>query len=313
MPGLAAGSPPRLAGRERLQAAPPAPPIQPSQSIQPVQPPSDREFRLFQELVLRETGIFLTEAKKALLVGRLARILRQLGLASWMDYFLLVEKNLAERVQMFDALCTHETSFFREPAQFAYLSERVFPQWREAAAERRRSRQIRVWSAGCSSGEEPYSIAMSLLDAFPREAGWGVEVIATDLSTRVLAKAEEGVWPIERASAIPTPLLKRFMLRGISRREGTMKAGPELRSAVRFARLNLNAPAYGVGAGFDLVFCRNVLIYFKPERRLEVAERLSRHLAPHGLLLLGHAESLVGASSQLASVGPMVYARHPAH
>jgi chemotaxis protein methyltransferase CheR len=275
-------------------------------------PPSDWEFRRFQALILEETGIFLADSKLPLLTGRLSRIVRQLGIGRWIDYYHLVERDAHERARLFEAICTHETSFFREPVQLAYLAERVFPRWQDEAAARRRRREIRVWSAGCSTGEEPYTLAMMLLDRFPCREGWSVDILATDLSSRALGLAAAGVWPIARSSTIARPLLERFMLRGIRRHEGTMKAGPEIRGVVRFAQVNLSHPSYGVGQGFDLILCRNVLIYFKPEPRLAVVGRLAGHLAPYGLLLLGHAESLVGASSALTGVGPMVYGRHVA-
>ena len=151
---------------------------------------------------------------------------------------------------------------------------------------------------------------MLLLDAFPVEQGWSIDVLATDLSTRALAVAESAQWSLSRAKDVPEPYLKRFMLRGVREQQGTMKAGPELRAVVRCARVNLIAPFYGVEGPFDLILCRNVLIYFKPDRRLEVVDRLASHLAPGGYLLLGHAESLAGAADRYRSVGPKVYVPH---
>jgi chemotaxis protein methyltransferase CheR len=274
-----------------------------------VRPLTDAEFRRFQALVYREAGIHLSPAKKALLVGRLMRRLRTLGLGSFGEYYDRVEADPDERVQAFDAICTNETHFFREPRQFEFLAARVFPAWIEAAAGGARSRTIRVWSAACSSGEEPYSIAMSLLAHFPAEAGWSVEIAATDLSTKILARAEAGVWPIERAAEIPSALLKRFMLRGVGSQEGKMKAGPAIRSVVRFARLNLNDASYAVAGPFDLIFCRNVLIYFDAESKTAVIDRLLGRLAPDGILLLGHAETLNGLTDRARSVGPTAYSR----
>jgi chemotaxis protein methyltransferase CheR len=285
-------------------ATPPEP-----QSYWPgIVPISDREFRLFQDLVHAETGIYLSNAKKALLAGRLSRRLRELGLRSFGDYYERVSGvDRDERVRMAEAICTHETRFFREPQQFRFLEEHVYPGWKSQAAAGRRSRRISVWSAACSTGEEPYSIAMQLLDQFPAEAGWSVDVLATDLSRRVLAQAEAGVWPIERAEQIPLSYLKRFMLKGTRSETGRIMADAPLRALVRCAQLNLNGASYPGCGRFDLIFCRNVLIYFSPQARREVVHRLvSQHLAPGGYLLLGHAETVHDLKGQLQPVGPSI-------
>jgi len=265
------------------------------------------EFKLFQELIHREAGIFLADSKKALLVSRLSRRLSELGLGSFGEYHRYITKDdPGEKVRMLDCVSTNETHFFREPRQFEFLEERVIPEWREAAGGR--PRRLRVWSAACSTGEEPYSIAMTLLAHLPRESGWEVEVLASDISTRVLATAREAVWPVERASEIPERLLRRFMLRGTGARAGRMKAGPELREAVRFERINLNAETYPVTGLFDLVFCRNVLIYFDGPSKTRVCRQLLRHLHPRGYLFLGHAEGVLDMAGEVARAGPTVYA-----
>ena len=273
---------------------------------------TEREFRAFQQLVYDEAGIQLTPTKKALLVGRLSRRLRELGLGTFTEYYERVQGDDRERIQMLDALCTHETQFFREPQQWEFLESRVYPTWRARGAAGTGPRRIRAWSAACSSGEEPYSLAMSLLAHFPPEDGWSVEIAATDLSTKILARAQAALWPIEKARSIPEAWRRRFMLRGVGPQEGWMKAGPELRSVVRFARLNLHAARCPVAGPFDLVFCRNVLIYFGTRAKTDVIARLVARLAPGGLLLLGHAETLNGLSDALRSVGPTVYGRREA-
>src|SRR5689334_3217401 len=148
-----------------------------------------REFRLFQRLIHREAGIHLSDAKKVLVEGRLARRLRELAL-DFDAYYRLVEGDEAERVRMLDCICTNETHFFREPRQFEFLETHVFPEWRARAEAGTMARRIRVWSAGCSTGEEPYSVAMAFLARFPPSSGWEIEVVATDLSTRVLDRAQ---------------------------------------------------------------------------------------------------------------------------
>jgi len=272
-------------------------------------PLTDREFSLFQALVEREAGIHLGPTKQALLVGRLSRRVRALGLPSFGAYyrFVLSRGNEAERIRMLDCLCTNETHFFREPEHFDFLRQRVFPEWTRRAAQGLMARRVRVWSAGCSTGEEPYSLAMELLAHFPAGSGWDVEVLATDLSTWALERARQGLWPMERAASIPRPLLRHFMLQGVRSQEGLMKAGAELRAVLRFARVNLNDERGWPTGPFELVFCRNVLIYFGAESRAQALSGLLRRLQPTGYLFLGHAESLTGSAEPARCVAPNIY------
>jgi chemotaxis protein methyltransferase CheR len=160
-------------------------------------------------------------------------------------------------------------------------------------------------------GEEPYSLAMALLHRFRPSAGWQVEVVATDLSNKVLAAARAALWPIEKAEDIPLHYRKEFMLRGTGSQTGKMKAGPEIREVVSFTRMNLNEAVYSVRGTFDFIFCRNVLIYFDRESKAKVVERLMTHLAPDGCLFLGYAETTTTITDRLVSIGPNVYARVP--
>ncbi len=272
----------------------------------------DGEYARFQALIHREAGIWLAPVKRALLVGRLSRRLRDLGLASFGDYYDRVEADPAERIRMLDQITTNETHFFREPRHFEFLAEEAFPRWRAEAAQGGRPRRVRIWSAACSTGEEPYSLAMALLRAFPPGSGWHLEILATDLSTNVLDRAERAVWPVEKSGEIPDAELRAFMLRGVGPQQGTMKAGPEIRGLVRFARLNLNDAAYPKFGAFDLVFCRNVLIYFDAATKGQVVGRLLEHLAPHGYLFLGHAESLSGTALPVRNILPNIYAHREA-
>jgi len=279
-----------------------------------IRPLTTREFALFQGLIHREAGIHLSEAKQALLVGRLSRRLRELGLSSFGAYFAYVTdpRNAGEQVELINRICTHETHFFREPRQFEFLEQTVAPAWVADAQAGRRAKRVRVWSAGCSSGEEPYSLAMSLLTQCPPEAGWEVEILATDISTKVLERARAATWPIAKADEIPQAYLRRFMLRGRGEHHGQMKAGPEIRSIIKFQQVNLNAEHCPVAGPFDLILCRNVLIYFDAPGRERIARRLLSLLTPDGMLFLGHAESLNGLSDRPRNVIPTVYARGPA-
>ena len=207
---------------------------------------TDREFGLFQKLIHRETGIFLPEAKKALVVARLSRRLRSLGVANFSAYFDLVEGNGDERTVMLDNICTNETRFFREPRQFAFLESDVLPRWRERGEAGLIPKRIRAWSAACSTGEEPYSLAMLLRTHFASEDGWSVEILASDISTKVLAAAQDGVWPIERAEDIPANYRRAYMLKGVRAEEGKMRAQPSLRTLIDFRRINLNDERYPI-------------------------------------------------------------------
>ena len=268
---------------------------------------TDREFEAFQRFIHREAGIWLTPAKKALLSGRLGARLRELGLESFGSYFRhLTEVDTDEQVRLLDSISTNETRFFREPRQFDFLEREVLPAWSALAVAGQRPRRIRVWSAGCSTGEEPYSLAMSLLAHCPPSLGFEIEIVATDLSTRVLDRARAAVWPVQAAREIPSAYLKRFMLRGVRAQEGSMKAGPEIRGVVRFQQLNLHHDHYPLSGPFDLVFCRNVLIYFEPVGKEKILDRLRERLAPEGYLFLGHSESLNQAPGWVG-IRPNIY------
>ncbi|MGE5717764.1 MAG: CheR family methyltransferase [Acidobacteriota bacterium] len=276
-------------------------------TIAPIEP---HVFRRFQGLILGESGIRLADVKKALLTGRLSRRLRELGVTSFGEYLRRVEADESERVRMLDLITTNETRFFRESRQFELLDSEVLPRWAAEAAEGKRPRRLRAWSAGCSTGEEPYSLAMLLLSHFPGE--WDLEILATDLSTRALERARAAVWPLSKSKEIPPGFLKGYMLRGTGPEDGKMKAGPEVRALVRFERLNLNDATYKVRGPFDLILCRNVLIYFDAEGKRRVIERLLSHLGPAGYFFVGHAESLNGITDRVRAVTPSVYTTDPA-
>ncbi|HEY2514078.1 MAG TPA: CheR family methyltransferase, partial [Polyangiaceae bacterium] len=199
---------------------------------------SRREFALFQRLIREETGIYLSDGKRDLLISRLAPRLRELGLPSFSDYYRRVteEGDEDERVRMLDRISTNETQFFREPRHFEFLEQTVLPKWRSESDAGTRPRRLRAWSCACASGEEPYTLAMVLLANLP---GWDVQVLGTDISTRVLDKARAGVWSIERASHIPSTYLKTYMLRGTRSQEGKMAADTALRAILEFQRFNL--------------------------------------------------------------------------
>jgi len=264
----------------------------------------EADFRRLQRLIEDVAGIFVPHA--GLLVQRLGKRLRELRVASFQEYCERLVGDADERMRMVECLCTHETRFFREPRQLHFLETVQCPAWLEQADAARRPRSLRVWSAGCATGEEPYSIAMTLRARLPT---WSIGVVGTDVSRSALERAQNATWPVRRASEIPERYLLRFMLCGAGCKRGQMRASDELRALVRTAYLNLNDAAYALGDPFDAIFCRNVLIYFREEVRARVLARLLAHLAPGGILFLGHSEGLGSQSLGLRPVGPIVYAR----
>ena len=222
--------------------------------------------------------------------------------------YVTTEGHEAEQARMLECLCTHETHFFREPQHFDFLSQRLLPEW-VAQATKEGPRRVRVWSAACSTGEESYSLAMTLLAHLPPSSGWEVEVVATDLSTWALERARQGLWPVEKARHIPPRLLTDYMLEGVRGQQGWMKAGPELRSVLRFSRANLNDERTWPAGPFELIFCRNVLIYFGAEARKSTLQALLRRLPPAGHLFLGHAESITHSAAPVRCVAPNIYRR----
>lgn len=270
-------------------------------------------FRKFQKLVYAETGIWLGNSKTALLCGRLYRRLSTLGIPTLEQYYERVSATNGrdELARMIDAITTNETRFFREPKQFDFLVQSVFPRWQTEADQGVRSRQVRIWSAGCSSGEEPYSLAMLFAKHLPADLGWDVRLLATDISNRVLEKARQGVYELDRAGDIPKDLLRRFMLQGIRNRQGQMKVQNAIQQMVEFRQLNLSQEPYSVQGPYDLIFCRNVLIYFDAASKQKVVGNLVGHLTPGGFLFVGHAENLTNLSSQVRSVEPSIYTIRP--
>lgn len=276
-----------------------------------ITPINDAEFRRFQTLIQREAGIFLSDVKRALLVGRLARRLRELGLTSFGKYYDYVSEVGEQEIKiLLNCVSTNETHFFREPAQFEYLRNALLPAW--IASAKSGSRHFRIWSAACSTGEEPYTIAMVLLDSLKQHPDLSFEVFASDISTKVLDRAAAGVYPIQKAHEIPDALLKSYMLKGRGESADLMKVGPELTRAVSFTRANLVGDLAEVPGTFDVIFCRNVLIYFQLETKQKVLNSLTARLRPGGHLFLGHAETMHGAAVRTKCPIPNVYICSPA-
>jgi chemotaxis protein methyltransferase CheR len=259
---------------------------------------TDQEFGYFQRFIFEAAGISLSAAKKALVTGRLAKRLEVNRCNSYAEYFRVIAggKNPAEVQIAIDLLTTNETYFFREPRHFELLRAQA-----ELACNR--SQTFRVWSAACSSGEEPYSIAMVLAAHLH---GTAFEVIGSDLSTRVLEKARTGHYPLTRTTNTPRDYLQRFCLKGTGEQDGTVLVERSLRERVRFMQVNLNTTLPRLGQ-FDLIFLRNVMIYFNVQTKRQVVERVLSLLKPGGYFCIGHSESLNDISEAVQSIAPSIY------
>lgn len=259
----------------------------------------DWEFKQIRALIYDIAGISLTPTKKLLVSNRLAKRLSACGQASFGDYFRLITTPGREtELQLaVDLLTTNETHFFRETKHFDFLRQQVLPAHKPP-------QPFRVWSAACSSGEEPYSIAMLLADALGEAAAW--DVVGSDISTRVLEKARSAVYPMVRSKNIPEQFLKRYCLKGIGAYADSFKVNEKLRTRVEFVHLNLNATLPKLGA-FDVIFLCNVMIYFNADTKRQVVERMLPLLKPGGYFLVGHAETLGGVNGTLQSIAPSIY------
>jgi len=258
---------------------------------------TEREFSWIREFLLRRSGIELKAGKEALVVGRLDRRLRFHGLDSFSEYFDFLSRDQDEENLVVDLLTTNETYFFRESAHFDRLPS-LLPD-----ARTRAGRPIRVWSAAGSTGEEAYTIALTLADALG-DQGW--EVVGTDISARVLETARTALYPIAAAELIPEPLLREHCLKGRAEQEGWFTLTSALRSQVSFQYANLTEPFPALGR-FDVVFLRNVMIYFGNDTKRELVRRVVETLYPGGYLLIGHAESITGLHTGLTSVAPSIF------
>jgi chemotaxis protein methyltransferase CheR len=261
-------------------------------------PFSAEHFRLISDRVYRFSGIRLPEGKREMVYARLARRLRALGIASFDDYVRFLELEPAEWEHCTNALTTNVTAFYREEHHFAVLAEQA------RAHKGGPSEPFRVWSAGCSTGEEPYTIAMCLAESLPHA---GYSVLATDLDTQVLATAREGVYPVESVLRLPQERQKRFFLRGTGDFEGKARVRREMASHVEFARVNLMDSEWPVEPGLDAIFCRNVMIYFDKPTQRGLVERFAALLKPSGLFFAGHAESLLDQGRHFRLRGQTVY------
>ena len=272
----------------------------------PCRPLKAREFAQIRQLAYDTFGLDLRAGKETLVSARLGKHIRKSGCRSFDEYYrhVVADSTGEALVNLIDALTTNHTSFFREPPHFDFLRQTFLPEWKNRGG-------LGVWSAACSSGEEPYSIAMCILDEFGAIAPGKVRILATDISTRVLATAEKGIYPAERFEDLSAMQLRNYWLRGERDWAGCYRAKKDVRALIDFRRLNLLESLSSVGR-FPLIFCRNVMIYFDRPTQQQVVEGLAGCLEPGGYLLTGHAESLTGIEHGLRYVQPAVYRKAPA-
>jgi len=263
---------------------------------------TDQEFELFQSLIYQQVGIKLDTPKKTLLVSRLGKRLRELELSSFQAYYDRVNSKggQEELTHLVDLISTNKTDFFREPAHFDFLREHVIPQAQS-------TRTLRIWSSASSSGEEPYTIAMTLCDAIPDRLRWDLKILASDISTRVLAKAAAGIYDQERIMQLPQDVVKRHFLRGKGEQGKKVKVRQALADMIAFRRINLMDSAFPIRTPLDVIFCRNVMIYFDRPTQSALMAKFYRYLRPGGYLFIGHSESLQWIEHQFKYIQPTVY------
>jgi len=263
-----------------------------------------RDFEQIRRLIYEHAGIALGPAKMDMVYSRIARRLRATGLTSFAEYLALLEADPDEWPQFINALTTNLTAFFRESHHFPVLAEHVLGVWRQGR------RLIRLWSSACSTGEEPYSMAMTLIEAFD---SWTppIQILATDLDTNVVQQAAEGIYALDRVEKLPAAQLKRFFLRGKGARAGQVRVRPEVRALIEFRPFNLLSAHWPMREPFDVIFCRNVMIYFDKPTQARILARFHPLLRPDGLLFVGHSESLAHVAHLFRLRGKTVYA--PVH
>lgn len=264
-----------------------------------------QDFDFIRGVVLERTGIALADHKRELVYGRLSKRLRSLGLDSFSGYCAHIEQHEEELHELVNAITTNLTAFFREHYHFDYLGGTVLPELLRSNAD---SRRIRIWSAGCSTGEEPYSIAMVVREAVPESLRWDVKILATDIDTNVLDRARAGVYPEERVADVPEHYRRRWLGRGSGEDAGKVRVRDELRDMIAFRRLNL-MEEWPMRGPFDVIFCRNVVIYFDKATQRRLFGRYAEILRPGGHLFVGHSETLFKVSDRFELIGRTTYRR----
>ncbi len=281
------------------------------EAVSPFEAPplTDKDLAAIIRLVYAKSGITLHEGKRALVTARLQKRLRATGTRTFGDYLKLVDSDRSgdELVMLLDAIATNHTSFFRENEHFTFLQQRIVPEWL-AQAGASSIEPMDIWSAACSSGEEPYTLAISMLQALPERDRTRFRVLASDLSTKALRAAEAGVYRIEKVRDLPIEILRAYFEKGLGAQEGWARVQPHVRRQVEFRQVNL-LDVGTLGRTFTAIFCRNVMIYFDRQVQQRVVAALEQQLKPGGYLFISHSESLNGITHGLRWVAPAIYQR----
>lgn len=269
---------------------------------------SDKTFKVFSEYIQNTVGIKMPHSKKIMLQSRLQKRLRQLRLSSYEEYkeYVFQNSDSDEIVHMIDAVTTNKTEFFREANHFICLLDSILPQWMENKEPGSR-RRFEVWSAGCSTGEEPYTLSITLKEFQKNNPRFDFQIYATDISTRVLEYAHQAIYPEQRIDAVPLELRKKYFLRSKDPAKSLVRLRPEVRQKVTFERLNFMEEAFNIPDLLDVIFCRNVIIYFERQTQYELLLKFMGHLKVGGFLFLGHSETLNGLDIPFEMIAPTVY------
>jgi len=271
---------------------------------------STQEFQLFSKFIYEQCGIKLPKIKKTMLTVRLAKRLRALKISSFKEYYKYItsdEGRKNELVDMINVVTTNKTNFFRESKHFDILVQKVIPELLQDRPDIR-YKSLNIWSAGCSTGEEPYTIAMVLEDYVKNHMHLNYAILCSDISTRVLQKAAKGIYDDPLLEGIPGHYLRNYLMRGKGKNKGKNRIVPELRSHLTFRRINLNeGPHFGIKTLMDIIFCRNVIIYFDRETQIKLFNKYYNQLHPGGFLFIGHSETLHGINDQFIPLDVSVY------
>lgn len=283
-----------------------------SSAVPPLCTMNDQEFEKFSAFIYDEAGIKMPLAKKTLLEARLQKRLKALGMPSFKAYADFVFSTGAGReqeiVHLIDVVTTNKTDFFREPHHFEFLVKEAIPSMRKSRSSGETSlNPFRIWSAGCSTGEEPYTMSMVLAEYMAANPGFRFAITASDICTQVLRAASNGVYVEDRTDTIPLPLKKKYLLRSKDRAKGVVRIIPELRSQISFKRINFMDDQLPIQEKQDVIFCRNVIIYFDKETQARLMMKFHRQLHPGGYLFIGHSETLNGLDVPFSQVGNTVY------
>ncbi len=266
---------------------------------------SEKDMKRVAEFIGRQAGIQLPMSKQALVEGRLRKRMERLGFSdfrAYLNYVLESADGEKERLQLIDVITTNKTDFFREPKHFEYLVQQVVPE-----RLKKTDGILNIWSAGCSTGEEAYTLSMVMAEAKADNHNLKYEILATDISHTCLRTGSQGIYTERQIVPVPTVLRKKYLLKSRDPKEAFVQMGPEIRRPVHFDKCNLMDSSFSIKQKMDVIFCRNVMIYFNSETKYELVKKFENQLLPGGYLFVGHAESLSGMQTNMRQVSPMVY------